>query len=303
MMRGNNGKPIFTTEADRCKFCLLIQEGVERYEHSILAFCFMNNHVHLAIRLKDISLSKICQNLAFRYTRFYNWKYETVGHLFQGRFKSILVDSNRYLKELIRYIHLNPVRAKLVEDPLDYRWSSHKAYFIEQEFTWLARDFGLQKFGESRKEAMEAFHDFVISGIGQDDEIDFKKGSSGGILGDERFIEHVQNDIDSNKEEKLCIIDLSILISVITNWYDVEAEMLQTPGIDRKMAHIRSMAALLARKTADISLRELDPFFGRADSSMSQAASRLEARILKSEMLKNEFDKLQAKLFLIAETI
>ncbi|MBA2727898.1 MAG: hypothetical protein H0U49_06985 [Parachlamydiaceae bacterium] len=93
---------------------------------------------------------------------------------------------------------------------------------------------------------MEALHDFVISGIGQDDEIDFKKGSSGGILGDERFIEHVQNEIDSNKEEKLCIIDLSILISVITNWYDVEAEMLQAPGIERKMTHIRPMASSFA---------------------------------------------------------
>src|SRR3990172_12163731 len=128
MLRGNNGQQIFSSNRERCQFCLLMQEGVERYGHQILAFCFMSNHVHLAVRIKDVSLSKICQNLAFRYTRFYNWQHKTIGHLFQGRFKSVLVGSNRYLKELIRYIHLNPVRARLVENPLDYQWSSHQAY-------------------------------------------------------------------------------------------------------------------------------------------------------------------------------
>jgi putative transposase len=246
-------------------------------------------------------LSKICQNLAFRYTRFYNWRYKTIGHLFQGRFKSILVDSNLYLKELIRYIHLNPVRAKLVADPFNYRWSSHQAYLMQQEFTWLARDEGLQKFAEARQEAVQAFHNFVISGIGQDDGIDFKKGSVKGILGDEVFIKNVQKDINNTEDEELYAIDVSILISVITDWYSVDIEMLQRPGIERKMAHIRSMAALLAREVGGISLRELDSLFRRADSTMSQAASRLEARMRTSEVLKDEFDNLQTKLLLAAK--
>src|SRR5438128_178680 len=114
MLRGNNGQAVFSSDAERCKFSLLMQEGTERYGHRILAFCFMTNHVHLAIQLKDVSLSKICQNLSFRYTQYYNKRHNTIGHLFQGRFKSILVEGKRYLKELIRYIHLNPVRAKIV---------------------------------------------------------------------------------------------------------------------------------------------------------------------------------------------
>lgn len=298
MMRGNNGQSIFSKEEDRYKLCLLIQEGVERYGHSILAFCFMSNHIHLAIRLKDVSLSKICQNLAFRYTRFYNRQKKTIGHLFQGRFKSILVDSNCYLKELIRYIHLNPIRAKLVDNPMDYRWSSHQAYLMRQDFVWLNREDCLRKFGESLQDSVKAYNDFVLAGIGRDDGINFKTGSTDGILGDELFVEQMQEEIGNMEDNKLFEINLNTLNSVVTSWYNVDAEMLQTPGIDRKMAHIRAMAALLARKTVGVSLRELDVFFGRAEGSMSKCASRLERRMSSSNDLRVEFEKIQTELFL-----
>ena len=108
MLRGNDGLPIFFSDADRCRMSLLLQEGVEQFSHYIHAFCFMSNHIHLAIQVRETSISRIMQNLAFRYARYINKKYDRVGHLFQGRFKSIIVDGNRYLKELVRYIHLNP---------------------------------------------------------------------------------------------------------------------------------------------------------------------------------------------------
>ncbi len=296
MLRGNNGQPIFSSDIERCRFCLLMQEGVERYGHQILAFCFMTNHVHLAIQLKDVSLSKICQNLAFRYTQFYNRGHHTRGHLFQGRFKSILLDGNRYLKELIRYIHLNPVRAMMVDDPLHYPWSSHQAYLMKQEFTWLARDGGLKNFGDSRKEALDAFNRFIIAGIGQDVGIDFKNGNSEGILGDDEFIEIIQEEIESGGINGRVTIDLKTLISVVTDWYAIDAEILLKPGIDRRISHIRAVTALLAKDAEGVSLLELSRFFGRSDSSMSQAAARLETRMYASDILKNEIDNLRAKL-------
>jgi putative transposase len=300
MLRGNNGQAVFSSDAERCQFCLLMQQGTERYGHRILAFCFMTNHIHLVIQLKDVPLSKIFQNLSFRYTRFYNQRHKTIGHLFQGRFKSVLVEGNRYLKELIRYIHLNPVRAMMVDDPLQYRWSSHQAYLMKQEFTWLTSDNCLKMFGESRHEAMEAFHHFVLLGIGRDDGIDFKKGISGGILGEDAFIEKMQEEIEGSLNNETLTIDLETLISVITRYYEIEAEMLQGPGMERRMSHIRAVTALLARDTVGVSLRELTDFCGRADSSMSQAAARLEARMCTSEALKNEIESLKAELFLIA---
>lgn len=128
MLRGNDGQPIFFSEADKSRMCLLLQQGVERFGHSIEAFCFMSNHIHLAVRVSENSISRIIHHLAFRFTRYINRHYKRVGHLFQGRFKSVLVDDDDYLKELIRYIHLNPVRAGGVADPQYYVWSSHRAY-------------------------------------------------------------------------------------------------------------------------------------------------------------------------------
>ncbi len=300
MLRGNNKNSIFSSDAERCRFCLLMQEGVERYGHRILAFCFMSNHVHLAIQLGKVSLSKICQNLSFRYTGFYNRRHQRIGHLFQGRFKSILVDGKSYLKELIRYIHLNPVRAKMVNDPLKYRWSSHRAYLMKDEFTWLEKDVGLQNFGDSRHLAMEKFHHFVLSGIGQNDGIDFKKGMSEGIVGDKLFIDNILDETTCDENDEPATIDLDILNEVVTNWYGVDKALLQKPGIDRKLSHIRSVMALLARYTEGVSLRELAVHCNRADNTMSQAAGRLKTLAIQSEALKSEYEGIKAELLSVA---
>ncbi len=120
MLRGNGGQDIFFSDNDRFYFQSLVEEGVKRFEHRIHAYCWMRNHVHLAIQVGEIPLSKIIQNLSFRYTRYINKKKSQIGHLFQGRYKAILIDADSYLLELVRYIHLNPVRAKLVTNPADY---------------------------------------------------------------------------------------------------------------------------------------------------------------------------------------
>lgn len=299
MLRGNNGQQIFSSNEERCRFCLLIQEGVERYGHSILAFCFMTNHVHLAIQVNEIPLSKICQNLAFRYTRFYNQRHGTIGHLFQGRFKSILVGGNHYLKELIRYIHLNPIRAKIVGDPLHYRWSSYQAYLMQQKFTWLATEIVLKLFGTSPQESIDAFHLFITSGIGQCSDIDFKKGISEGILGDDTFIEKMRDE-SNHRNNGLLLIDLKTLVSVITDYYEINVEMLKTSKIERKTSHIRAVMALLVRDSKGMSLRELADFLYRTDSSMSQAAARLEARMYTSEIIRSEVNHLKAKFLEVA---
>ncbi len=121
MLRGNDGQNIFFSDSDRCVMCLLLQEGKERYGHWIHAFCFMRNHIHLLIQVGEIPLSKIMQNVAFRYAQRINRKTKKIGHLFQGRFKAILIEERSYFIKLLRYIHLNPVRAKIVNSPENYR--------------------------------------------------------------------------------------------------------------------------------------------------------------------------------------
>jgi len=123
MLRSNAGQAIFYNDEDRYHLYLLLQEGMSRYGHRIHGFCLMSNHVHLAVQVGEEPLSKIMQNLSFRYTRWVNRKQKRIGHLFQGRYKAILVEQDSYLLELVRYIHLNPVRAKMVRQPSAYSWS------------------------------------------------------------------------------------------------------------------------------------------------------------------------------------
>lgn len=301
MMRGNNGQAIFSSDEERHRFCLLMQEGVERFRHNVLAFCFMDNHVHLAIQLGDIPMSKICQNLAFRYTSFYHRKHDTYGHLFQGRFRSILVDGIGYLKRLIRYIHLNPVRAGITDDPIHYPWSSHRAYLMHQEFTWLSRDIGLYFFGGTQEESIEAYRHFIIAGIGHEESIDFKKGITDGVIGEDRFIEKVLEKPAILYGNTLPKIKLETFLSSVAECFEIDTSALASLGNDRKASRIRAVTAHLVREFGGISLKEVAEFCGRADNSMSQAATRLQAQLKKSESLKEEIEFIKSKMVLASK--
>ena len=209
MLRGNDGQAIFFSDEDKARLCLLIQQGVERFGHCVEAFCLMSNHIHLAVRVTDISISRVMHHLAFRYTQYVNRLYKRVGHLFQGRFKSILVDDEDYLKELIRYIHLNPVRTNLVPFPQQYSWSSHRAYMGLDEFCWLTKDRVLKKFNSERENAVKNFEKYVLQGIGVETDFDFKSGHSEGVLGNQDFIDDIMVKISKIQQRKIKLTDLA----------------------------------------------------------------------------------------------
>lgn len=284
MLRGNKDQSIFLSDDERCKFCLLLQEGVERYKHHILAFCFMTNHVHLAIQVADTPLSKIIHNLSFRYTQYYNTRHDTTGHLFQGRFKSLLVDSKSYLKELIRYIHLNPVRANIIDDPMQYRWSSHQAYFMKAHYTWLSQQLALVHFGAYKTDALHYLQAFIAAGCTTESAIDFQRGTATGILGDEEFINKVKNRTIPSQQTTACC-DITSLMKVITTYYNITEEELCSGIHNLKSCRIRAIMALFARDTKGITVKEIADLFRKDSSSMSKAASRLEQQMKKNDAL------------------
>jgi putative transposase len=110
ILRGNDRQDIFYDKVDRYNFYLLLLERIERFGHSILSFCLMTNHVHLICQVSDVPLSRIVQDLAFRYTRWINWRQNRVGHLFQGRYKANLVDADEYLLQfnILNFASLTP---------------------------------------------------------------------------------------------------------------------------------------------------------------------------------------------------
>ena len=126
--RGDRREPIFEDDEDRRAFLDAVGQAMERFDAVALAYCLMDNHYHLVIHTRRANLSRLMQRLNGVYTQAYNRRHAKVGHLFQGRFKGILVDENAYLLEVCRYVDLNPVRARLVRDPGNWPWSSYGAH-------------------------------------------------------------------------------------------------------------------------------------------------------------------------------
>lgn len=123
--RGNARQVIFLTEKDFTDFLFVLCSVVKRYHFILHAYCLMNNHYHLLIETPEGNLSKGIRQLNGLYTQRFNQRHQRVGHLLQGRYKAILVDKDNYLLALCRYVALNPIRAKIVKDPKDYKWSSY----------------------------------------------------------------------------------------------------------------------------------------------------------------------------------
>ncbi|MFC3031026.1 transposase [Pseudoalteromonas fenneropenaei] len=168
--RGNERKTIYRDEDDFARFLAVLTSVCERFNWVIHSYCLMTNHYHLLVETPDANLAKGMRQLNGVYTQQFNRKYQRVGHLFQGRYKSILVDKDSYLLELCRYIVLNPVRAKgMVDSPADWPWSSYQdAIGVRASPDWLATDALLLQFAKSRKVAIKRYSDFVAQGLGVD---------------------------------------------------------------------------------------------------------------------------------------
>lgn len=161
VLRGNHRQAIFARSGDYLCFEDIVARAVERYGASLFAYCWMTNHVHLAIQVSAAPLGAVMGIVASRYARAKQRSLATTGHLFERRYRARLVDAERYLLTLVRYIHLNPVRAGMVTRLADYRWSSHRAYLGATCPDWLCMDPVLGRLGGSIKVARAAYLRFM----------------------------------------------------------------------------------------------------------------------------------------------
>lgn len=126
--RGDRREPIFDDDADRQQFLGILAGALDRFDATVFAYCLMDNHYHLVLQTHRANLSALMRQVNGVYTQRYNRRHDTTGHLFQGRFKAILVEQEPYFLEVCRYVDLNPVRAKVVKHPRDWSWSSYRAH-------------------------------------------------------------------------------------------------------------------------------------------------------------------------------
>lgn len=195
--RGNAGQEVFLDDGDRLNFLDILAEVVERYRFICYAYCLMGNHYHLLLETPEANLSRGMRQLNGVYTQRFNRRHKRSGHLFQGRYKAILVEKDAYLLEVARYIVLNPVRAGLVRSPGRWRWSSYRATAgLEEPPQFLKVEWLLSQFDLRPERARRAYRRFVAQGkrITIWDEL---KG--GVILGREKFVEELKPVLEGKR--------------------------------------------------------------------------------------------------------
>ncbi|MBI3526806.1 MAG: transposase [Betaproteobacteria bacterium] len=276
ILRGNAGQDVFFSAGDRRFFYELLAEGVVRFGYRVHAFCLMSNHLHLALQVGDLALSAGMQNLSFRYTRYLNTRLKRSGHVFQGRFKAFLVDQDRYGLALVRYLHLNAVRARMVRQPRAYAWSSHRAYLGEEDLPWLTTDWVLGQFGERVEPARQRFAAFVDAGARDGHSEVFYGGQADGrVVGEEAFLKKVLKVLPK-REAKRKAPSLRQIVAYVCDGYGLTEGALKAPGKGRQTAQARALIGWLAVRFRSCTLAEVAEHFSRSPSTLSHLVANLE---------------------------
>jgi putative transposase len=278
IVRGNRRQKIFRDDRDRLYYLKRVEHYRQRYQFKIYAYVLMSNHVHLLLETGKTPLSKILQGLQFTYTQYYNRRYRTVGHLFQGRYKAILCDRDAYLLELVRYIHLNPARLKNPQDLIGYLWSSHHTYLGGTGPVTVDTALVLAELGNSAAQARRAYRNFIEDGQTVGHEERYYQLVDQRFLGDEIFVQQVlerapKSEIRPAKPK----IQFERLLRAVAQIHACGAKDLTAAGRERTWSRPRAQLAYLARDWCGMKAIEIAQRLNRDASMVSRLCAEYEA--------------------------
>ena len=294
--RGNERKSVYKSKRDRERFLSYLESATDRYGAVVHVYCLMDNHYHLFLETPRGNLSQIMHHVNGAYTTYFNTKRQRSGHLFHGRYKAILVDVDEYAEELSRYIHLNPVRAGIVSDPGEYKWSSFQYYAGEKKAPeWLKREFILGYFAKNMKTAGKRYRDFVYSVINQEYKNPFAELSHSIFLGGERFVAEIKSRFLGDKQEDRELPTLKAL-SERPEFNDIEKVVDSFFKSDEKLA--RQIKLYICHRFSGKKLRDIGKKFGISESGVTQASRRIKIKAERESSLKRKIKSIQKKLAL-----
>jgi REP element-mobilizing transposase RayT len=268
VLRGNHRQRIFDTRGDRERLDEIVSEVLGRFGARLHAYCWMSNHVHLLPQVADAPLGQLMHRIASRYARQYQARLRTTGHLFERRYRAWLVDADEYLLELVRYIHLNPVRAGLVTDPAEYEWSGHLTYLGTRNQPWLCTDFVLRMFHDDAARAAGAYRAFVLAGVQGSRDASLYRGHAQEprALGSDRFIQALASAPAAPRPCKT----LDDLAAATCQAFGVSIDALRSPGKQRLLSAARRSLALHAREQRVASLSDVARYLHRSVSGIAR---------------------------------
>jgi len=310
--RGNARQEIFTDDADRSSFLKLLERSLDIYQTEILAYVLMSNHFHLLVKTPLGNLQEFMRHFNICYTAYYNRKHDRPGHLYQGRYKSFLVDADHYLQEVSRYIHLNPVRVNLrseltMDGKRKYlrndRWSSYGGYVsTANRRPFLRAGEVLAHFGGDTVRGRKAYEEFVMEGLSTNTESPLERGKGHGILGVPEFIERMRGQYLPSFEESrelpamkkiLAQVEPERIVRGICDFFAVEKEALLKRGT-KGVARIVLMEMLY--RHGGMNQRQIGELLGLDYSSVSIARKRLFGTLEKDQKLLAKIRKLSQRL-------
>lgn len=290
VLRGNHRQPIFHVPSDRVMLDDLVAEAIARFGARVHAYCWMTNHVHVAFQVGDTPLGPLVQRVAGRYARRLQRRLPTTGHLFDGRYRAVLVDADEQLLRLTRYIHLNPLRAGLVADPADYPWSGHRAYLGLADVPWLTTDFALRMLAPNVGSARRAYRRMIALGGDPEDSVDFSRGVPGDcrVLGTDSFL----RDLEMKRARAARVgmaqgrrpgprrarPSLDQLVDGVAAEFGVGADAMASRSRSRVLTLARCAVAERAAAFGVASLCEVARRLNRSHSSLSEAMYRQRRR-------------------------
>jgi len=298
MNRGRRHESIFEEKSDYSAFLELLQETIEIFHIKIAAFCLMKNHYHLLIQTPEANISRSMRHINSVYTQRFNKAHGYDGQLFRGRYKSILVDTDSYLLQVMRYIHRNPISAGLIET-LNYPWSSHKAYLsVAKKWDWVNSDQILKMLSRTKSLQKDVYRDFVNEPDNDDFSAIYKKRKLPSMLGSESFLKSIKDKYFNKKkhievpESRLLAPEVDKILNVVCESYKVFNSELQI-SIRGQLNEPRNVAMYLMRYLRGDTLGSICKEFGlKKDSSAGSIVSRVKKQILKDKKFKNKIEKI-----------
>ena len=291
--RGNARQRIFASECDQIEFLKLLEASTKRFDVAVHAFVLMRNHFHLLAQTRRANLSRWMHWLMVSYTVYFNWRHGRSGHLFQGRYKSFVVENGEYLLGLSRYVHLNPVRGAALGEGTPaqrrgrlraYRWSSYRGYAgLEKPFRFVQEEMVLGELQASRVRERLHYRRFVEEGLVREIENPFEAVRWQTVLGSESFGQKIQDrlrglerdgrEVTAVRRGAKRVLPLEVIRLIARSYGMSEKDLLERGGYGLEA---RNVAMAMVWERCALSLREIGQLFGGIDyAAIAQRIRRI----------------------------
>ncbi|MFC1824951.1 transposase [Thermodesulfobacteriota bacterium] len=303
MNRGRRGEQIFEIKEDYLSFIDLLKELDEVFNVRIAAYCLIPNHYHLLVQTPDANLSRAMRHLNGIYTQRFNKRHGYDGQLFRGRYKSIVIESDSYALELVRYIHRNPLEAGLVNSLQKYQWSTHKIYLSDsKKWKWMHKDYILKLFSKSKPESIRLYKQFVLKEIPEEINQIFGRRNLPSILGSKSFVDRIKEkffklkDFEEIPETKTLAPDIDKIKNAVCKAYSIKERELY---VSRRgyFNEPRNVAVFLTRYLRNDPLKQVGKQFGiEKYSTVSSIVERVKYEMKVDKGLKKRVINLADKV-------